>query len=213
MDLENKVILAKDNNLLLNELIQEYKPFIRKSVYETCHKYVQWGRDEELSVGMIAFEEAIRRFNPAKGFFLSIAKQTIRSRVIDYLRKEHKNSNLNFDEINEIIIDDFSTKEQLSDEIYELDLYLNNFNISFQQLPEISPVKKTLRYELKEVAKYVASVEGMTNKFLEKKSLPMKKIAKDTEISIKKLERNRIYIITMVLIWYLKLPLLQDYIK
>lgn len=213
MELENKVTIAKNNSQLLNELISEYKPFIRKTVYETCHRYVEWGRDEELSIGLMAFEEAVKRFNPARGFFLSIAKQTIRSRVIDYLRKESKNFIYNIDEINEIIIDNLSTHERLSDEIYELELYLKDFNISFQQLPEISPVKKNLRDELKQVARYIASLEIFTNHLLEKKYLPMKKIAKDTDVSIKKLERNRIYIITMVLIMHLRLPLLQDYVK
>lgn len=208
--LEEKVILAKTNNDSLNELLLEYKPFIQKVVYETCQRYVEWGRDEELSIGLLAFEEAVRRFDSSKGNFLSLAKMIIRSRVIDYLRKENKHIHIDIDEVNE----DFTTTDNpIVDEIKELQHYLSMYSISFEDLPNISPVKRKLREELKHTAKVIVEKEKLLTTVVEKKQLPIKAISDEIGISHKKLERNRMYLITMVLIWYLDLPMLQGYIK
>jgi len=70
-----------------------------------------------------------------------------------------------------------------------------------------------LREELKLVAKTIASTEILMLQLLEKKQLPVKALAKKSNVSFKKIERNRKYVITMTLIWHLELPSLQEYIK
>ncbi len=211
MTLDEKVIISKTNKEVLDELLKNYQPFIRKVVYDTCQKYVEWGKDEELSIGLIAFEEAINRFEPNKGNFLTLARQVIKSRVIDYLRKENKHNYLDIDEVNEVFT--VEDKNPITEEIEELQKYLTSYKISFEDLPNISPVKRTLRDEMKLIAKTIASSEVLLTHLLEKKQLPVKAIAEETKVSFKKIERNRIYIITMTLIWYLDLPILQEYIK
>lgn len=211
MPLEERVLEAKTNDNTLNDLLNEYKPFIQKVVYTTCQRFVEWGRDEELSVGLLAFQEAIRRYEPTKGNFLSLARTIIRSRVIDYLRKENKHQHLDIDDVKE----DFITEaiNPLTEEIKELQVYLSKYNISFQDLPNISPVKRELRDDLKRVARIIAKEEQFIKPIVEKKQLPVNAVAKEAGVSYKKLERNRAYLITMFLIWYLDLPLLQGYIK
>lgn len=211
MTLDEKVIIAQTNREALAELLKSYQPFIRKVVYDTCQKYVEWGKDEELSIGLIAFEEAISRYEPDKGTFLTLARQVIKSRVIDYLRKENKHNYLNIDEVKDVFTVD--SINPIAEEIEILQNYLSLYNVSFDCLPDISPVKRVLRDEMKLVAKTIASTETLLNHVLEKQQLPVKAIAKETNISFKKIERNRIYIITMTLIWHLDLPILQEYIK
>lgn len=212
MALEDRVVEAKNDDHILNDLISEYKPFIQKTVYETCQRYVEWGKDEELSIGLLAFEESVKRFDPNRGSFLSLTKKIIRSRVIDFLRKENRHHHADIENIKEELIEDHYG-QSLSEEIDELQAYLSKYHISFQNLVEISPVKKTLREELKYAAKIMAKSSNCMNHFFEKGQLPIQAIAKKTGISYKKIERNRIYFITMVLIWYLELPLLQGYLK
>ena len=211
MLLEQEVLKAKNNKNSLNNLISDYRPFIQKAVYDTCQRYVEWGRDEELSVGLLAFEEAIRRYEPQKGSFLPLARTTIKSRVIDYLRKENKHQHIDLDVVKEDIV--VESINPLAEEIRDLQLYLSKYDISFQDLPDISPVKKELREDLKYVAKVIAKDSNLMKTIIEKKQLPVKAIAKESGVSHKKLERNRIYIITMALIWYLDLPLIQGYLK
>lgn len=211
MVLEKRVIIAQDDKEMLADLLKEYQPFIRKVVFDTCNRYVEWGRDEELSIGLIAFEEAVNRFDHNKGNFLSLARQVMKSRVIDYLRKENKHNYLDIDEVKETLL--IQPTNTLIEEIEELQKYLATFDISFQDLPNISPVKKTLREELKVVSKTIALSEILMLQLLEKKQLPVKALAKKSNVSFKKIERNRKYVITMTLIWHLELPSLQEYIK
>ncbi len=210
--LEEKVWKAKDNAQILNDLLSEYKPFIQKAVYETCQRYVEWGRDEELSIGLLAFEEAIKRFDPNRGNFLSLARRTIRSRVIDYLRKEKTPFHTDIDDVKEQVVDQ-SVTNLIAEEITELQEELAKYDISFHDLPTISPVKRKLREELKQAAKVMATTPILINHFLQKEQLPVSALVKKTGISHKKVERNRTYLITLSMIWYLDLPLLQDYIK
>ncbi|MGD9677436.1 MAG: sigma-70 family RNA polymerase sigma factor [Vulcanibacillus sp.] len=211
MVLEERVTIAQKDKEVLADLLKEYQPFIRKVVFDTCNRYVEWGRDEELSIGLIAFEEAIHRFDHNKGNFLSLSRQVIKSRVIDYLRKENRHNNLAIDQIKETLL--IQQVNPLVEEIEELQKYLVIFNISFQDLPSISPVKRTLREELKLVAKTIAVSDTLMLHLLEKKQIPVKALAQESKISSKKIERNRKYVITMTLIWHLELPSLQEYIK
>lgn len=210
--LEEKLMQAKNNKHALNNLLSEYKPFIQKVVYDTCQRYVEWGRDEELSIGLLAFEESVMRFDPKKGSFMSLARQIIKSRVIDYLRKENRHIHSDIDDVSESHFATSSTN-LIAEEIKELETYLKKYEISFQDLPDNSPVKKDLREELKHAAKVMSREMELMNHLLEKRQLPVKAIAKLAKISYKKIERNRMYMITMALIWHLDLPLLQGYIK
>jgi len=209
--IENKVLEAKNNHTALNDLLSEYKPFIQKVVYDTCNRYVEWGKDEELSIGLLAFEEAINRFDPNKGGFLHLARTIIKSRVIDYLRSENRHIHSDIeDHKDNIVIDAINP---LADEIKDLQLYLAKYDISFYDLPDVSPVKRKLREELMYTAKIIAKEHDLMMQILEKKQLPTMAAARKSGVSYKKIERNRVYMITMTLIWYLDLPLLQEYLK
>lgn len=209
--IENRVLEAKNNHAALNDLLSEYKPFIQKVVYDTCNRYVEWGKDEELSIGLLAFEEAINRFDPNKGGFINLARTIIKSRVIDYLRSENRHVFSDIEEHKDDIV--IEATNPLADEIKDLQLYLSKYEISFYDLPDISPVKRKLREELMYTAKVIAKEPDLMMQILEKKQLPTMAAARKSGVSYKKIERNRVYIITMTLIWYLDLPLLQEYLK
>ena len=50
----------------MNELIDSYKPFIAKTVSSVCKRYIHES-DDEFSIGLIAFNEAIQKYIPKKG--------------------------------------------------------------------------------------------------------------------------------------------------
>jgi len=101
----------------------------------------------------------------------------------------------------------------ITEEISELQAFLKKYEISFDDLPNVSPVKKALREELKHAAKELAKNSNLIKQLLEKKQLPVRAIADKAAVSHKKIERNRVYVITIALIWHLDLPLLQGYLK
>ena len=87
---ESVELIQKGDTTLQNELIKSYKPFIAKTVSSVCKRYI-YESDDEFSIGMIAFNEAIEKFNTEKGSsLLSFAEVLIKRRVIDYIRKNAK---------------------------------------------------------------------------------------------------------------------------
>ncbi|MEG0326111.1 MAG: sigma factor, partial [Cellulosilyticaceae bacterium] len=66
----------------INEVIEGYMPMIIKTISDTTGKYVSAENSEELSIGLMAFIEAIERYEEERGEFTSFAKLIIKSRVI-----------------------------------------------------------------------------------------------------------------------------------
>lgn len=80
--------IQKGDKDLQNDLIQQYKPFIAKTVSSVCKRYID-EKDDEFSIGLIAFNEAIEKYSAEKGnSLLAFAELIIKRKVIDYIRKE-----------------------------------------------------------------------------------------------------------------------------
>lgn len=92
LTIQQTLLLAKKGNVLIREeLIQNHKPFIAKVSSELCKRYLTWGHDEELSIALVAFNEAIDGYKPDQGAsFYSFSKTVITRRLIDFFRKESK---------------------------------------------------------------------------------------------------------------------------
>lgn len=226
--LENRVEKIKDNKEELNKLIEEYKPFIASTVQKKTGKYVEYGYDDELSIGMIAFTEAIKSYDKRKGKFLSFAKQVINLRLIDYYRKNEKNrkviylSNSKEDENLEInkIENDKALNNYLEKEINEIRKIeiieyknkLKSWNISFEELVKISPKQKKLRENYKDIAEIIVLNKDILNILLSSKRLPINKIQEKINIHRKKIERGRIYIIALVVAYTGDFEYIKDYI-
>ncbi|MCD8510679.1 MAG: sigma-70 family RNA polymerase sigma factor [Bacillus sp. (in: Bacteria)] len=74
-----------------NEFIKKYIPFIQNTATKVCKRYIRTTDDDEFSIALIAFNEAIHNFSENKGSsFLSFASLVIRRRIIDYIRQEQR---------------------------------------------------------------------------------------------------------------------------
>jgi len=213
ISLEERVIKSKNNNDELNTLISDFRPFIASVVQKKVGKYLEYGVDDELSVGLSAFMEAVNSFDVKKGTFLSFSRLVINARVIDFLRKKSKLRTISIDEDsqdeNELstVLDKKSmekyTLENEEDsrklEVIEYASLLKNWNIGFNELVRISPKKDTLRQEYKNAAKAIVENKNILDELMRTKRLPIGEIEKILKIHRKKLERGRIYIIAIVL--------------
>ncbi len=92
--LEERVEKAKKNKEELNKLIEIYKPFIASTMQKKTGRFLQYGYDDELTIGMMAFKEAIDSYDKNKGKFLNFAKMVINLRCIDYYRKNEKHKEI-----------------------------------------------------------------------------------------------------------------------
>ena len=78
---------AKKDSRKADELIRSCLPFIRSETAK-CISRICTDQDDEYSIALIAFHEAILGYEKNRGAFFNYASMLIRSRIIDYQRKE-----------------------------------------------------------------------------------------------------------------------------
>ena len=208
-------------------LLQRSTKFILKVASQSCRRYLDWANDDELSISMMAFNEAIDSYDQSKASsFFSYARMVIQRRLIDYFRKENKHftiAPLDDDAADSISIEDkFSFNEFIKElETWErkkeIEIWsekLREFEISFELLTKKSPSHKSTRDELLKVAQFLVEKEPLFSHLIEKKRLPQKELAQETGCSLKLLERGRIFIIAMVMVLsHPELVYLRSYLK
>ncbi|MDZ5470509.1 RNA polymerase sigma factor SigI [Bacillus sp. 31A1R] len=229
--LEEQVhLIQQGDERLHNELIDSYKPFIAKTVSSVCKRYIH-ETDDEFSIGLIAFNEAIQKYSSDKGSSLiSFAEVLVKRRVIDYIRKQSKHQNLSFDMTNEdpeeessqssieaeLSIDEYQKKteeERRREEIIQFTMVLRQFDLTFKELVEQSPKHADARKNAMEIANTIVNNQELKEILLDKKRLPIKQLESVVNVSRKTIERNRKYIIAMSLILIGDYVYLKDYIR
>jgi len=207
--LEDRVKKARGDNKLTSTLISEFKPFIASIAQKRVGRYLHYGEDEELSVGLMAFKEAVDSFKPGKGKFLSFLRMVISMRLIDYYRKRDREASIGLDGEEDVelawdrkSIEQFQAdgaSEDLKAEVIGYSAALSKWGISLDDLVRVSPRREELKKLYQDIARRIAGNKGLLDSLMETGRLPIKEIGKEIEIHRKKLERGRIYIIAMVL--------------
>lgn len=228
--LEEKVLAIHNGQLYLrDDLIDQYKPFIAKTVSQVCKRYIN-ETDDEFSIGLIAFNEAIEKYSTEKGSsLLSFAELIIKRRVIDFIRKESRQQTLKLDltlnDDEETIqnkyevdasVEEFQKhfeQEQRKDEIIHYQTVLEQFNLSFDDLVDNSPKHADARENAMKVANIVIQHQELKSILFDKKRLPIKDIENIADVSRKTIERNRKYIIAICIIMASDYLYLKDYVK
>ncbi len=217
LSINERVEKVKNNNEEISFLIEEYKPFIASCVKSVTGRYMRYGEDDELSIAMMAFAEAIHSYNINAGNFLPFAKNVIKRRLIDYYRKESKLNNIiplnnqnnddenpsEFDYTVEESINKYSSQEQNYDrklEIEQLKKDLMKWDISLNDLVTSSPKHKKTRTLYKSIVKYLLNNEDLIEAIKQKRCLPTAEIEKRLSIPRKKIERGRRYILASLII-------------
>src|SRR5690606_22301895 len=150
--------IHQGDELQREQFIANYKPYIAKITSRFCKRYIDPARDDEFSVALLAFNEAINKFDSDAGkSFLGFAETVIRRRLIDHVRKEQKHalvvpyswydtdsddqSEVNFIEANQALSAYAGEQVDIARrmEIEELNRELDSYGISFMELVELSP--------------------------------------------------------------------------
>ena len=231
--INNRVMDIKGDAGLISNFIEEYKPFIAARVEKIVGRYVKYGEDDELSIGLMAFEEAIRCFDIDKGNFLRFAENVIHRRLIDYMRKESKySSNIQLyrdmgstrDE-DEEVSEEIGTQESIRVyteaeineyrrlEILELSKELKKAGISFSDLSEVSPKHKETRESYIKAVRTILNNPSMVDTIKKKKYLPVAEVQLASKIPRKTIERGRKYIMALVIIMTGDYRHIQEYIN
>jgi RNA polymerase sigma factor len=196
----------------LEKLVEEYKPFILKTASQFCRRMLEWGRDDELSIGLIAFNSAIDAFDPDKQVpFLSFSRLVILSRLKDFARKEGKyqsvyqldDETLASSLEGQITRDDYlnrTIEDERREELERFENMLSAYSISFEDLVEVSPRHSDSRLVLLGAACKLAQTASLMEHLTTKKQLPLNELEKACGVKRKTLERGRKFIVASALI-------------
>lgn len=219
--------IQQGDESLRNELLKEYYPFILKTVSDVCKRYIS-DNDDEFSIGLLAFNDAIDKFDVKKGQgFVAFAKVVITNRLIDFIRTEQKkftettlDTSENEYEISNAEVDlslnqyqEELLVEHLTEEIALYSEKLKQFGMTFEELTNISPKRIDARKNATQVAKLVVEDPELKDILLTKGQLPTKQILDKLDISRNTLERNRKYIIAIAVLLDSELNYLKQYLS
>ncbi|HHY46775.1 MAG TPA: RNA polymerase sigma-I factor, partial [Firmicutes bacterium] len=200
------------------ELIRTYLPFILKVASKVTRKYVRVGVDDEVSVSLMAFDEAISRYDARKGTsFLSFSEIVMRRRLADFFRREspkdrevplsgfapegdtEDSDTGEFVEERQAALNYASQVEaqERRDEIMRFQKALMDYGISFSDLVKASPRHRDARLRAMEVARVVVSQPSLREYLFQRRGLPLRELTRLVAVSRKTLERQRKYIIAI----------------
>jgi RNA polymerase sigma factor len=86
MSLDERILAVQHSGEDPSDILREYMPFITASASRATGRHIGPG-DDELSVALSAFQEAIAAYDGSRGGFLYFAGGVIRLRLIDYARR------------------------------------------------------------------------------------------------------------------------------
>lgn len=209
------VYAAKEDCQKADDLIRAYIPYIRSEASK-CMSGPCTEQDDEYSIAMMAFYEAIMGYEKTRGAFLSYAAMLIRSRLIDYQRKEsrHRGHISLYEESSDdddrtlldTVADDndayeeSATREATRQEIEELAAVMKQFDVTFADVADNCPKQERTLQACAAAICYAAKNQELLEELLRTKKLPMAQLVAGSGAERKTLERHRKYILAMLLI-------------
>lgn len=225
-DIDERISIIKNGDLSeRNAFIKDYKPFIINIVSREIGRFVSDGDCDELSVALLAFNEAIDRFDIQRSkSFLSFAERIIKNRLIDFYRKEKKNMDaIPISYLNEIydgehieekyFIDNSQIESRdISEEMEDFIKKLLTFGISLEELVENSPKHLDTRKNAVKIASQIVENEILIKKIMDSKKIPVSEIEKQFNVSRKVIHKNRKFILAVCLILMSNNEIIKSYV-
>ena len=212
--------LNVNENTNINELIEKHMPFIIKSISDVTGRYVSCENDEELSVGLLGFHEAIERYDNEKGHFLSFAKLVIGSRIKNYLKGENKHQHSSLEELLDKgleIKDEYLEQKEdnsvLVEQINRLKNEISSFGFTLEDLADEAPKQQATRKNAISLSEEISKEEEFTSFMYVKKRLPIKRIVLKFSVTEKVIKRSKKFIISVVIIIDKNLSALKNWIR
>lgn len=216
--------ISLGDSAVREEFIMKFKPFILKQVFRATDRFAEPENSEEYSVALFAFNEAIDTYDDKRHpNFLVFCEQVIRRRLIDYKRKNKKNSMVfpfSYFESEDNRLENTILQADTDDGIQRLEFLedmdhfkdeLACFNISFRDLVLCTPKHRDSRESLINVARTLAGNDELYGKLNRKKKIPTIDLLKLTSVSRRTIERNKKYIIAVSLILRSNLEIFKEY--
>ncbi|MDD2534307.1 MAG: sigma factor [Eubacteriales bacterium] len=193
---------SSHDEIWAERLMTKYRPFILKTVASVSGRYIEIENDDEFSIGLQAFYEAMNRFDH-RGSFLAFAKLVIASRIKSYWQKENRNQTVCLDELDVVAddVDQLINELSMAQDIQRFSGVLADYNLTFSLLATKSPRHRDTREAVLSIAKRIAASERLLEMLRKKKRLPIREIVLQLAVSPKVVKRNKVYLLAAVLVF------------
>ncbi|NLL72677.1 MAG: RNA polymerase subunit sigma [Clostridiales bacterium] len=228
--IDSQAMAAKNDKSILEKLVSEQESAMLRYASRITGRYISKS-DDEWSITLLAFTQAIDSYDFDKGNFISFYRLLIKRRLIDYHRNQSKfNQELTVDPIlfdtePEEEDDDISirlavsnqvSKQESSDlklEIETANQAFSNYGFSFFDLTNCSPHAKKTKSSCAKAVNYMMDNPLLIEELHTTKQLPIKIIEKNTKVPRKTLDRHRKYIIAAIELLSGEYPNLAEYLQ
>lgn len=214
-ELVAQVYAARSDTLAADQLVRQYLPFIKSETAKFIHRFPEEGHDDELSIAMFAFHEAVMSYQKTRGAFLKYAAVSIKNRLIDYARRESRHAGTVSLDHSESDEDDRSMLDRLEDdrneireredhssarmEIAKFSAELAEYGLSLTEIAENCPRQKRTLEACHRALAYARENQELLQKLVSSKKLPLSQLAAGSGTEVKTLERHRKYMVAVLL--------------
>jgi RNA polymerase sigma factor len=216
--------IQSGDDRLRSPFIAQYRPFIASAVARLINAPAQ-GRDE-FSVALEAFNEAIGRYDPARGRgFLAFSDLVINHRVVDYIRSNRRHARIypftyyeaagDESAVERAVMSDpslLSDNMEIREEIEAFRERLAAFGIKLGDLVECAPRHIDSRVMCAMLARILAGSREMREKLERTRQLPVSSLLECAQVGRKAVENNRKYIIAIYIILTSGMEIIKGYI-
>ena len=235
--LDQQALAAREDEGALEDLITEQKSYILRCASRAAGRFLT-DSDDEWSVALMAFHEAVLAYEEGKGSFAALSATVIRRRVIDYLRSEQRHApelsvapetfggDLEEPTALQLEVRGVSGEQAeqtqegrpgttaAADEIEAVQQILGDYGFSFFDLTDCSPKAGKTKDQCGRAIAVLMLLEHppLMEKLRSTRSLPIKELCDAAGVNRKLLERHRKYIIAAAEILTGDFPILQEYL-
>ncbi len=188
-------------------LIKEHFGFIINTVSEVTGRYVEVGNDDAFSVALLAFDEAIDRYDEDRGHFLAFCKLVIKSRVLTHLKQENQQeADESLNDLHEQGFDPKDDKAQsnfdMKAEIESWKEDLADFSITLEKLADEAPKHQDTRERAIDISEASSKKRSITDHLFTKKRLPIRKMSRMFSVTEKIIKGSKTFIISVIIIFF-----------
>ena len=168
---------AVEDERKFSSFMERHELFILKTASKISRHYIS-KNDDEWSVAMGAFSEAVVKYDFEQGSFMAFAERIIHQRLVDHFRIRGRQSveiPVDFIEEEAIVLNNDSS---LILEIEAVTEILLNYGFSFMDLVDCSPKAEKTKKDCAKAVQYISTNPIMIQEMRTSKQLPLKIIEK-----------------------------------
>lgn len=204
-----RVYAAKGDALACDMLARDYISFIEDEAANALQCEADQLRDDEMSIAMFAFHEAVETYERERGTFMGYAAHTIGRKLSEQERRQRWRRG--FDLVEEEGAQ--AIQEAAKEEIVKLTAVLKEYGLNFSDVSDNCPKQERALEACRIALKYALDRTRLMEEIQQSKRLPLARICEGTGIERRVLERFDKYILAMILIYSSDCENIKRYLK